>query len=158
MARSALPTETVEVGDPIHPLDGLRLPLLDIATNRHLGRVCVVQLHPGRERPIPLAAAARGEIVRPRSRGRLSLGAITALLAGGASLPEVPREDVPAPLSPASGAEPPAAAPPRPSPLSPPTGAPGRHHRGPAGPAASRPGPASDGAARPAPPRPGGAA
>ncbi|HZO32293.1 MAG TPA: hypothetical protein VFH48_40580, partial [Chloroflexota bacterium] len=47
---TALPTETVEVIDPTHPLYGLKLPLLGITVQQRLGRVCRVWLHPGIER------------------------------------------------------------------------------------------------------------
>src|SRR5215510_7337841 len=55
---TALPTDTVEVTDPTHPLYGLTFPLIGVTTKPRLGRVCVVWLYPGVERVIPVAATS----------------------------------------------------------------------------------------------------
>lgn len=76
-----LAQETVEVTDPAHPLYGLTLPLLGIAKKQYLGRVCVVWLHPGVERLVPVAATNLAGIVTSPSPCRLSVAAIQALVA-----------------------------------------------------------------------------
>src|SRR5258708_29379043 len=52
LGLTALPTDTVEVTDPTHPLYGLSFPLIGITVKQRLGRVCLVWLHPGIERAI----------------------------------------------------------------------------------------------------------
>ena len=56
LGLTALPTDTVEVTDPTHPLYGLSFPLIGITVKQRLGRVCLVWLHPGIERAIPVRA------------------------------------------------------------------------------------------------------
>jgi hypothetical protein len=56
LGLTALPTSTVEVTDPTHPLYGLSFPLIGITVKQRLGRVCLVWLHPGIERAIPVRA------------------------------------------------------------------------------------------------------
>jgi hypothetical protein len=97
---TALPTETVEVIDPTHPLYGLKLPLLGITVQQRLGRVCRVWLHPGIERAIPIAATDRGNLIVGPSRCRLSPGVIATLVALVASLPSAAGEDADADGSP----------------------------------------------------------
>jgi hypothetical protein len=78
--------ETIEVTDPTHPLYGLTLPCLGVTVKPRLGRVCVVWLHPGVERLIPVAATSLVPERPAVSRCRLSLPAATRLLAVRASL------------------------------------------------------------------------
>ena len=73
--------ETIEVTDPTHPLYGLTLPCLGITVKQRLGRVCVVWLHPGVERLIPVAATSLAPVQPAAPRCRLSLPAATRLLA-----------------------------------------------------------------------------
>src|SRR3954469_17687863 len=80
------PAETVEVIDPTHPLYGLTLPLIEVATKPQLGRACAVTLSPGVVRLIPLAATSLGGGSPPGSVCRLSLPALRALVAVAASL------------------------------------------------------------------------
>src|SRR5215471_15511724 len=83
---TALPTDTVEVTDPTHPLYGLTFPLIGVTTKQRLGRVCVVWLYPGVERVIPLAATSlAGSALLPPSPCRLSVAGLEALLAVVAS-------------------------------------------------------------------------
>src|SRR5262249_45165733 len=82
---TALPTDTVEVTDPTHPLYGLTFPLIGVTTKPRLGRVCVVWLYPGVERVIPVAATSLVEpLPGPPASCRLSVAGLEALLAGGA--------------------------------------------------------------------------
>ena len=78
--------ETIEVTDPAHPLYGLTLPCLGVTVKPRLGRGCVVWLHPGVERLIPVAATSLAPVRPPVSRCRLSLPAATKVLAVLASL------------------------------------------------------------------------
>src|SRR5215210_6577491 len=97
---TALPTETVEVVDPTHPLYGLTLPLLGVTVQQRLGRVCRVWLHPGIERAIPIVATDRGGLVTGPSRCRLSSSVVATLVALVASLPRAAGEDADADGSP----------------------------------------------------------
>jgi hypothetical protein len=81
LKQTALPTDTVEVTDPTHPLYGLTFPLMGITTKPRLGRVCVVWLYPGIERIIPFAATSLSETPAPPSRCRLCIEGLQALLA-----------------------------------------------------------------------------
>jgi hypothetical protein len=79
---TALPTDTVEVTDPTHPLYGLTFPLVGITTKQRLGRVCVVWLHPGVERVIPVAATSLADpLPGPPASCRLSVAGLETLLA-----------------------------------------------------------------------------
>jgi hypothetical protein len=79
---TALPTDTVEVTDPTHPLYGLTFPLIGVTTKPRLGRVCVVWLHPGVERIIPVAATSLADpLPGPPASCRLSVASLEALLA-----------------------------------------------------------------------------
>src|SRR5215471_7395824 len=83
---TALPTDTVEVTDPTHPLYGLTFPLIGVTTKQRLGRVCVVWLYPGVERVLPVAATSlAGSAPLPPSPCRLSVAGLEALLAVVAS-------------------------------------------------------------------------
>ena len=90
---TALPTDTVEVTDPPHPLYGLTFPLVGITTKQRLGRVCVVWLYPGVERVIPLAATSLAEPPPPPSPCKLSVAGLHTLLAVVASLVDLRQED-----------------------------------------------------------------
>ena len=79
---TALPTATVEVTDPTHPLYGLTFPLIGVTAKPRLGRVCVVWLYPGVERVIPVAATSLAEpLPGPPASCRLSVAGLEALLA-----------------------------------------------------------------------------
>src|SRR5215472_17582813 len=79
---TALPTDTIEVTDPTHPLYGLTFPLIGVTTKPRLGRVCVVWLYPGVERVIPLTATSLAAPVPcPPASCRLSVAGLEALLA-----------------------------------------------------------------------------
>jgi hypothetical protein len=93
MTLTALPSGTVEVTDPTHPLYGLTLPLLGVANKQYVGRACAVWLAPGVERLIPVAATDLGGPRPPPSPCRLSVMAIKQLLVAVASLPEYAWED-----------------------------------------------------------------
>jgi len=70
----------VEVTDPTHPLYGLSFPLIGITVKQRLGRVCLVWLHPGIERAIPVRATNLvGELHVPVTC-RLSVAGLQALL------------------------------------------------------------------------------
>jgi hypothetical protein len=90
---TALPTDTVTVTDPTHPLYGRTFPLVGVTTKQHLGRVCVVWLYPGVERVIPLAAASLAEPPPPPSPCKLSVAGLHTLLAVVASLVDLRQED-----------------------------------------------------------------
>jgi|SRR5438132_617544 len=91
---TALPTDTVEVTDPTHPLYGLTFPLIGVTTKPRLGRVCVVWLYPGVERVIPVAATSlAGPAPLPPSPCRLSVAGLEALLAVVASLADPSQEE-----------------------------------------------------------------
>ena len=77
------PSETIEVTDPAHPLYGLTLPLIEVATKPQLGRACVVRLNPGVVRLVPLAATDLGGGVPPHPACRLSVPALRARGRGG---------------------------------------------------------------------------
>jgi hypothetical protein len=81
LKRTALPTDTVKVTDPTHPLYGLTFPLIGITTKPRLGRVCVVWLYPGIERIIPFAATSLSATPAPPSRCCLCLEGLQVLLA-----------------------------------------------------------------------------
>jgi hypothetical protein len=76
LGLTALPTDTVEVTDPTHPLYGLSFPLIGITVKQRLGRVCVVWLYPGIERVIPVSATNLAEISRTSTSCRLSLAGV----------------------------------------------------------------------------------
>jgi len=79
---TALPTDTVEVTDPTHPLYGLTFPLIGVTTKQRLGRVCVVWLYPGVERIIPLTATSLADpLPGPAASCRLSVAGLEAFLA-----------------------------------------------------------------------------
>src|SRR5215468_6262337 len=79
---TALPTDTVEVTDPTHPLYGLTFPLIGVTTKQRLGRACVVWLYPGVERVIPVAATSlAAPLPGPLASCRLSVAGLAALLA-----------------------------------------------------------------------------
>ena len=73
--------------DPAHQLYGLTLPLLRVGVQERVGRVCVVRLRPDAERRIPLVATSLSGIASPPSPARLSVAAVTALLAAAAAIP-----------------------------------------------------------------------
>jgi len=79
--------ETVTVTDPTHLLYGLTVPLLRVGVQERVGRVCVVRLRPAAERRIPLAATSLNGITMPVSPARLSVVAVTTLLAAVATIP-----------------------------------------------------------------------
>ena len=74
--------------DPAHPLYGLTLPLLRVGIQERIGRICVVRLRPDAERRIPLAATSLSGITTPVSPARLSVVAVSALLATVATIPD----------------------------------------------------------------------
>jgi hypothetical protein len=90
---TALPTDTVEVTDPTHPLYGLTFPLIGITTKQRLGRVCAVWLYPGLERVIPITATNLGGNPVVPSPCRLCVEGLQALLAVVASWEHHPQED-----------------------------------------------------------------
>src|SRR5262249_13093012 len=90
---TALPTDTVTVTDPTHPLSGRTFPLVGITTKQRLGRVCVVWLYPGVERVIPLAATSLTAPPPPPSPCKLSVAGLHTLLAVVASLADLRQED-----------------------------------------------------------------
>ena len=63
------------------------MPLLRIGVQERVGRVCVVRLRPDAERRIPLVATSLSGIDTPISPARLSVAAVTALLAAAAAIP-----------------------------------------------------------------------
>jgi hypothetical protein len=80
LGLTALPTDTVEVTDPTHPLYGLSFPLLGITVKQRLGRVCLVWLYPGIERVIPVAATNLAGESRVPTPCRLSMDGLQTLL------------------------------------------------------------------------------
>src|SRR5437773_1539309 len=58
LGLTALSTDRVEVTDPTHPLYSLSFPLIGVTVKQRLGRVCLVLLHPGIERAIPVSATS----------------------------------------------------------------------------------------------------
>jgi hypothetical protein len=78
---TALPTDTVTVTDPTHPLSGRTFPLVGVTTKQRLGRVCVVWLHPGVERVIPVAATTLAPAPPPPPPCKLSVAGLHTLLA-----------------------------------------------------------------------------
>lgn len=80
LERTALPTDTVTVTDPTHPLYTLTLPLIGITNKPRLGRVCVVWLYAGVERVIPIAATSLATSPLAVSPCRLSVEGLHALL------------------------------------------------------------------------------
>src|SRR5262245_51653403 len=94
LTLTALPTDTVTVTAPTHPLYGLTFPLIGITTKQRLGRVCVVWLYPGVERVIPVAATSLADsALLPPSPCRLSVAGLDALLAVVGSLADPSQED-----------------------------------------------------------------
>src|SRR5439155_13776982 len=80
LGLTALPTDTVEVTDPTHPLYGLSFPLIGVTVKQRLGRVCLVWLHPGIERAIPVRATNLAGEDRVLSACRLSIAGLQRLL------------------------------------------------------------------------------
>jgi hypothetical protein len=80
LGLTALPTDTVEVTDPTHPLYGLSFPLIGITVKQRLGRVCLVWLHPGIERAIPVNATNLASEPYVSAACRLSVAGLQALL------------------------------------------------------------------------------
>src|SRR5690348_11363714 len=80
LTLAALPSETVTVTDVAHPLYGLSFPLIGLTIKQRLGRVCVVWLHPGVERVIPLAATNLASTLARPASCRLSMEGLQALL------------------------------------------------------------------------------
>src|SRR5215469_12080122 len=77
---TALPTDTVAITDPTHPLYGLSFPLIGITVKQRLGRVCLVWLHPGIERAIPVSATNLAGEDRVLSSCRLCIAGLQTLL------------------------------------------------------------------------------
>jgi len=94
MGSTVFPGATVEITDPTHPLYGLIFPLAEVANKPHLGRACVVWLHPGVARLIPLAATDLGGGRLPLARCRLSVEGLRQLLTAVSSLEARAPEDV----------------------------------------------------------------
>jgi hypothetical protein len=80
LGLTALPTDTVEVTDPTHPLYGLSFPLIGVTVKQRLGRVCLVWLHPGIERAIPVRATSLASEPHILVACRLSIAGLQALL------------------------------------------------------------------------------
>ncbi len=80
LGLTALPTTTVEVTDPTHPLYGLSFPLIGVTVKQRLGRVCLVWLHPGIERAIPVRATNLAGEPHVPVTCRLSVAGLQALL------------------------------------------------------------------------------
>ncbi len=99
LGLTALPTDTVEVTDPTHPLYGLSFPLIGITVKQRLGRVCLVWLHPGIERAIPVSATNLAGEERVLSACRLSIAGLQALLRVLSSLVSPSQEDAHEPLA-----------------------------------------------------------
>jgi hypothetical protein len=74
-------------------LYGLTLPLREVTSKKWVGRVCVVELGAGMERLIPVAATDLGSVREQPSPCRLSVAAVSGLLAAAAALPRVRQED-----------------------------------------------------------------
>lgn len=110
LGLTALPTDTVSVTDPTHPWYGLTFPLVGLTSKPRLGRVCVVWLHPGIERVIPLAATCLAEAPVTPSPCRLSLSGLHSLLAVVASLADNRQEDAYVEVDPHPTADAPATA------------------------------------------------
>lgn len=89
-----LPTDTVEVIDPGHPLYGLTLSLIGITKKQCVGNACVVWTQPGIERIAPLAATSLARGIVPQSSCRVSVEAIRRLLHVVATIPELHVEDI----------------------------------------------------------------
>jgi hypothetical protein len=70
----------VEVTDPTHPLYGLSFPLIGVTVKQRLGRVCLVWLHPGIERAIPVPATNLAGEPHASVTCRLSVAGLQALL------------------------------------------------------------------------------
>jgi len=66
--------------DPTHPLYGLSFPLIGITVKQRLGRVCLVWLHPGIERAIPVRATTLANESHVPVVCRLSVAGLQALL------------------------------------------------------------------------------
>ena len=80
LGLTALPIGTVEVTDPTHPLYGLSFPLIGITVKQRLGRVCLVWLHPGIERAIPVRATNLANEPHVLVACRLSVAGLQRLL------------------------------------------------------------------------------
>jgi hypothetical protein len=80
LGLTALPTDTVEVTDPTHPLYGLSFPLIGVTVKQRLGRVCLVWLHPGIERAIPVSATSLASEPHVLVACRLSVAGLQTLL------------------------------------------------------------------------------
>ncbi len=98
LGLTALPTDTVEVTDPTHPLYGLSFPLIGITVKQRLGRVCLVWLRPGIERAIPVRATNLAGEDRVLCSCRLSVAGLQALLHVVSSLVSPSQEDAHEPL------------------------------------------------------------
>jgi hypothetical protein len=98
LGLTALPTDTVEVTDPTHPLYGLSFPLIGITVKQRLGRVCLVWLHPGIERAIPVSATNLAGEDRILSSCRLSIAGLQTLLHVLSSLVSPSQEDAHEPI------------------------------------------------------------
>jgi hypothetical protein len=83
---TALPTGTITVTNPAHPLYQRTLPLVGITNKPRLGQVCVVWLYAGVERVVPIGATNLSSGQVPPSRCRLSVGSVQELLTVVASL------------------------------------------------------------------------
>lgn len=95
---TALPTDTVEVTDPTHPLYGLSFPLIGITVKQRLGRVCLVWPHPGIERAIPVSATNLASEDHVLSSCRLSIAGLQVLLQVLSSLVCPNQEDAHEPI------------------------------------------------------------
>ncbi len=73
--------DAVTILAPTHPLAGLTLPRGGRATTRRRGRVCVVRLHSGLDRLVPLGATNLAEVVPAPAPCRLAVFARTPLRA-----------------------------------------------------------------------------
>jgi hypothetical protein len=98
LGLTARPTDTVEVTDPTHPLYGLSFPLIGITVKQRLGRVCLVWLHPGIERAIPVSATNLAGEDRVLSACRLSIAGLQGLLHVLSSLVCPSQEDAHEPI------------------------------------------------------------
>jgi len=80
LGLTALPTDTVAITDPTHPLYGLSFPLIGVTVKQRLGRVCLVWLHPGIERAIPVSATSLASEPYTLVACRLSVAGLQTLL------------------------------------------------------------------------------
>jgi len=80
LGLTALSTDRVEVTDPTHPLYSLSFPLIGVTVKQRLGRVCLVWLHPGIERAIPVSATSLASEPHVLVACRLSVAGLQRLL------------------------------------------------------------------------------